>query len=87
MYMPAELLQSCLTLCDPSILQARILEWVAIYYSWGSFHPRDRTHGSHISPHWQVGSLPLVPPRKPHKEMYNEINIFSCLLTQHPIKE
>ena len=46
--------QSCLTLCDPvhysspdsfvhGILQARILEWVAIPFSRGSFWPRDRT--------------------------------------------
>ena len=45
--------QSCLTLCDPmdrslpgsihGILQARILEWVAICFSRGSFQPRDQT--------------------------------------------
>ena len=39
--------QSCLTLCDPmdyivhGILQARILEWVAIPFSGGSSRPRD----------------------------------------------
>ena len=44
--------QSCLTLCDPmdgsppgssvhGILQARILEWVAIPFSRGSSWPRD----------------------------------------------
>ena len=48
--MYAKLLQSCLTLCDPidcsppgssvhGILQARILEWVAISYCRGSFLP------------------------------------------------
>ena len=48
------LLQSCLTLCDTmdcsqpdssvhGILQARILEWVAISFSKGPFRPRDRT--------------------------------------------
>ena len=47
-----KLLQSCLTLCDsmdhsppgsslPEILQARILEWVAIPSSRGSSEPRD----------------------------------------------
>ena len=52
--------QSCPTLCDPidcsppdfsvqGILQARILEWVAILLSRGSFPPRDRTHTSHIA--------------------------------------
>ena len=49
--------QLCLTLCDPmdcrpsspsvhGILQARILEWVAIPFSRGSFQPRDRTQVS-----------------------------------------
>ena len=31
------------------ILQARILEWVAMPSSWGSSWPRDRTHISYIS--------------------------------------
>ena len=44
--------QSCLTLCDPMdytvhrILQARILEWVAIPFSKGSSQPRGRTQVS-----------------------------------------
>ena len=49
--------QLCLTVCDPTdcnlpgssvhgILQARVLEWVAISYFQGSFQPRDRTHVS-----------------------------------------
>ena len=48
----SEVAQSCLTLCDPmdcsppgssvhGILQARILEWVAISFSRGSSQPRD----------------------------------------------
>ena len=52
--MHAQLLQLCLTLCDPidcslpdssvhGILQARILEWVIISFSWGSSQPRDWT--------------------------------------------
>ena len=51
--------QSCLTLCNPldcsprgssvhGILQARILEWVAISFSSGSFRPRFWTCVSHI---------------------------------------
>ena len=51
--------QSCLTLCDPmdysppgssvhGIFQARVLEWVAIFFSRGSSQPRDRTWVSHI---------------------------------------
>ena len=35
-------------LCPPN-LQARILEWVAISFSKGSFRPRDRTHVSCMS--------------------------------------
>ena len=53
-------LQSCPALCDPmdrrpqassvhGILQARILEWVAISCSGGSSLSRDRTHISYIS--------------------------------------
>ena len=42
------------------ILQARILEWVAVPSSRGSSPPRDCTHVSK-SLHWQVGSLSLVP--------------------------
>ena len=49
----SEVAQLCLTLCDPvdcslsgfsvhGILQARILEWVAISFSRGSSRPRDR---------------------------------------------
>ena len=47
--------QSCLTLCDPmdytvhGILQARILEWVAIPFSRGSSQPRDQTQVSRIA--------------------------------------
>ena len=38
------------------VFRARILEWVAISFSRGSFWPRDRT--PHLL-HWQAGSLPL----------------------------
>ena len=52
--------QLCPTLCDPidyspqgssdhGILQARILEWVAISFSRGSSQPRDRTQVSRIA--------------------------------------
>ena len=53
----SEVTQSCLTLCDPvdcnppgssvhGILQARILEWVAISFSRGSSRPGDQTQVS-----------------------------------------
>ena len=59
-YKHAKSLQSHVTLCDPvdcsppgssvhGILQARILEWVAIPFSRRSSQPRDRTQVSHIA--------------------------------------
>ena len=71
-------LQSCLTLCDPmdwsplgssvhGILQARILEWVAMPSFLQGIFP---TQGS--NPYLlcvlrqQAGFLPLAPPEKPH---------------------
>ena len=64
--------ESSLTLCDPmdcswsgssvhGILQARILEWVAISFSRGSSQPRDQTW----SPALQADSLPLSHQGRP----------------------
>ena len=45
----------CLTLCNPldysvhGLLQARILEWAAFPFSWGSSQHRDRTQISRIA--------------------------------------
>ena len=75
--MHAKSLQSCLTLWDPmgcsppgssvqGILQARILEWVAMP-SRGSSRPRDRTCICLCLLHWQAGSLPLPPGKPPGK--------------------
>ena len=61
----AESLQSCLTLCDSKdcslpdssvhrLLQARILEWVAISFSRGSSKTASLMSAA--------GSLPLAPP-------------------------
>ena len=55
----SEVAQWCPTLCDPmdcsppgssihGILQARVLEWVAICFSRGSSRPRDQTRVSGI---------------------------------------
>ena len=55
----AKQLRSCPAVCDPmdcsppgssvhGILQARILEWVAISFSWGSSRPRDQILASYI---------------------------------------
>ena len=47
--------RSCPTPCNPmdyrvhEILQARILEWVAFPFSWGSSQSRDQTHVYHIA--------------------------------------
>ena len=74
-----EVTQSCLTLCNPmgcsppgssvhGILQARILEWVTIFFSRGSSQPRDQTQVSCIAGRhfilWATRevSLPLTPP-------------------------
>ena len=70
--MCAKSLQSCPTLCDPmdysppgisvrGILQARIMEWVAIPSSRGSSQLRDGTHVLCLL-HWRGNSLPLAPP-------------------------
>ena len=61
--------------CSPSgssvhgILQARILEWIAISSSRVSSQHRDQTHISSFTCllHWQVRSLPLVPLWKRHQ--------------------
>ena len=53
--MKVKVTQSCPTLCDPmdytvhEILQARMLEWVAIPFSGGSSQSRDQTQVSHIA--------------------------------------
>ena len=65
----SEVAQSRPTLCDPvdrsppgssvyGILQARILEWVAISFSRGFSQPRDRTQ----SPALQADALTSEPP-------------------------
>ena len=73
--MHAKSLRSCLTHCNPmdsslpgssvhGILQAGILEWVAMPSSRGSSQPRDGTHVSYVSCMGKAGSLPLVLPGK-----------------------
>ena len=59
LFSESEAAQSCPTLCDPmdcslpgsslhGILQARVLEWVAISFSRGSSQPKDRAQVSRI---------------------------------------
>ena len=70
----SEVAQSCPTLCDPvdcsppgspvhGILQARILEWVAISFSRGSSNPGIKPR----SPALQADALSSEPPAKPPK--------------------
>ena len=63
-----EVAQSCPTLCNPmdctvhGILQARILEWVALPFSRGSSQPGIKLR----SPALQIDSLPAEPQGKPN---------------------
>ena len=71
----AKLLQLCPTLCNPidrcppgssihGILQARILDWVAMPSSRDIPNPEIKPTFLGLL-HWQVGPLPLAPPEKP----------------------
>ena len=83
-------LQSCLTLCDPmdcsppgssvhEVLQARIREWVSHVLFQGIFpHPGIKPT-SLRSLHWQVSSLPLVPPGKPCVYVYTHTYMYICV--------
>ena len=72
---------SRIQLCDPmdcgppastvhEIFQARILEWVGIFFSWASSWPRDWTRISCLL-HWQAHSLPLHHLGNPAKQVHN----------------
>ena len=98
--------QSCPTLCNPmncslpgssvhGILQARILEWVAIPFSKGSSQPRDWTCVSYIGRCIDRCILDhCTAPEKPHKLIYEGIKnnysiwrcryspLYSCLFPQ-----
>ena len=88
----SEVAQSRPTLCNPvdcslpgssvhGILQARILEWVAIPFSRGSFQPRDRTQV--CSPALWAGSLPSEPPGKPKNPGVDSLSLLQRIfLTQ-----
>ena len=73
--------KSCPTLCDPvdcsppgssvhGILQERILEWVAIFFSKGSSWPRDWTQVFHIPGRgfnlWSYEPCCVEPPKTGH---------------------
>ena len=57
------------------ILQARILEWVAVPFSKGSSWPRDWTR----SPEFQVDSLPSESPGEPLNSSTRDQNCIPCI--------
>ena len=80
----SEITQSCPTFCDPvdysppgssvhGVLQARVLEWVAISFSRGSSQPRDRTQVSHIAGRcfnlWATKEVCFSSPKYPAHNM------------------
>ena len=82
--------QSCPTLCDPvncslsgssvhGILQARILEWVAMPSSRGSSQPRDLTQVSHIA----SGFFTIWPTREAQDYSISSLSLLQGIfLTQ-----
>ena len=91
--MCAKLLQLCPTLCNPmdpspsgssiyGILQARILESVAISFSRGSFLSRELNPYLLYLLHWQAGSLPLVPTGKPFPSLPT-LRLFKQITSSH----
>ena len=74
-----KVVQSCLTLWDPmdyavhGILQARILEWVAIPLSRGSSQPGIKPR----SPALQADALPAEPQGKPTNTGAGSLSLFS----------
>ncbi|CAI9171186.1 unnamed protein product [Rangifer tarandus platyrhynchus] len=93
-YMRAKLLQLCPTLCDPidysppdssvhGILQARILEWVAMPSSRGSSRLGWNPRLLHLL-RWQTGSLPLAPPGKPQSFLrVLQMLLGECVTVRH----
>ena len=81
-YVRAKLLWSCLTLCDPmdcslagsavhGILQAKSTGVGCYFLLQGIFLTQGLNPGLLRFLHWQMGSLPLVPPRKPPRGKMN----------------
>ena len=77
--------QSCSSLCDPmdcsspgssvhGVLQARIVEWVAIPFSRGSSWPRDQTHVSCVGRQILYHGGPQEAP--PYLHTYIHIHVY-----------
>ena len=89
-YCVCSVIQSCPTLWDPmncsppgysvhGILQARILEWIAMPSSRRSSQPRDRTQVSHIA----SGFFTVWATRKPKNTGVESLSLFQGIfLTQ-----
>ena len=88
----SEVTQLCPTLCDPEdcsspgssihgVLQARILEWVAISFSRGSSWLRDRTQVSRITGRrfnlWATREVPIFDSITFRYYFINVINIYN----------
>ena len=90
----AKLLQLCLTLCNSmdynlpgssvhGILQARILDWVAMPSSRGSSQPRDWTCGSCISGGFFTAETNVMKKQMIIKIIYNLLDPVPGLLRIH----
>ena len=79
--MKVKVVQSCLALSYPlvytvhGILQARILEWVAVPFSRGSSQSRIKPR----SPALQVDSLPAEPPGKPKNTRVGSLSLLQWI--------
>ena len=88
--------QACPTLCDPmdsavhGILQARILEWVAVPSSRESSQPRDQTHVSYIAggffTNWAIRWIVRIPGKFLANEVICQSPAVGCLCWQHCAK-
>ena len=96
----SEVAPSCPTLCDPvdcsprgssvhGILQARVLEWVAISFSRGSSRPRDRTPVSWIAGRcfnlWAI-SICLFQTNDPEEPCMHARSVVSNSLWSHELQ-
>ena len=86
--MKVKVSQSCPTLCNPmdyadhEILQARILEWVAVPSSRGSSQPGIEPR----SPAVQAVSLPAEPPGKPRDTGVGSLSLLQRIFPNLGIK-
>ena len=86
--MKVKVSQSCPTLCNPmdhadhGILQARILEWVAVPFSRGSSQPGIEPR----SPALQAVSLPAEPPGKPRDTGVGSLSLLQRIFPNLGIK-